>query len=144
MADNNQLDQLKQKYASVLSAIQQEQIQLSHVHLQDNKLFLQGVAPSEQAKNKVWDKIKQINPNWAQELTADISVDPNANASVAQASPAAGAQRTYTVQPGDTLSKISKEVYGKPAEYMKIFDANRDVLSDPNKINPGQTLKIPA
>jgi nucleoid-associated protein YgaU len=71
-------------------------------------------------------------------------VDPNANASVAQASPAAGAQRTYTVQPGDTLSKISKEVYGKPAEYMKIFDANRDVLSDPNKINPGQTLKIPA
>ena len=144
MADNNQLDQLKQKYASVLSAIQQEQIQLSHVHLQDNKLFLQGVAPSEQAKNKVWDKIKQINPNWAQELTADLSVDPNANASVAQASPAAGAQRTYTVQPGDTLSKISKEVYGKPAEYMKIFDANRDVLSDPNKINPGQTLKIPA
>ena len=143
MADNNQLDQLKQKYASVLSAIQQEQIQLSHVHLQDNKLFLQGVAPSEQAKNKVWDKIKQINPNWAQELTADISVDPNANTSVAQASPAAGAQRTYTVQPGDTLSKISKEVYGKPAEYMKIFDANRDVLSDPNKINPGQTLKIP-
>jgi len=144
MAANNQLDQLKQKYASVLSAIQQEQIQLSHVHLQDNKLFLQGVAPSEQAKNKVWDKIKQINPNWAQELTADLSVDPNANASVAQASPAAGAQRTYTVQPGDTLSKISKEVYGKPAEYMKIFDANRDVLSDPNKINPGQTLKIPA
>jgi len=142
MAD--QLEQMKQKYASVLSTIEQQQIQLSHVHIQDNKLFIQGVAPSEQAKNKVWDQIKQVNANWAQELTADISVDPNAKSTVAGAGALGGQQRTYTVQPGDSLSKISKEVYGKPSEYMKIFEANRDVLNDPNKISPGQTPKIPA
>jgi nucleoid-associated protein YgaU len=141
VADNN-LDQMKQKYASVLSAIQQQQVQLTHVHIQDNKLFIQGTAPSEQAKNKVWDQIKQVNPNWAQELTADIRVDPIGQA--ARATAPEGGQRTYTVQPGDSLSKISKEMYGKPSEYMKIFEANRDVLNDPNKINPGQTLKIPA
>ena len=109
MADNNQLEQMKQKYASVLSTIQQQQIQLSHVHIQDNKLFIQGVAPSEQAKNKVWDQIKLVNPNWAQELTADISVDSNARPTQAQgASVSGGQQRTYTVKPGDSLSKISK------------------------------------
>jgi nucleoid-associated protein YgaU len=140
----DQLDQMKQKYASVLSTIQQQQIQLSHVHIQDNKLFIQGVAPSEQAKNKVWDQIKQVNANWAQELTADISVDPNAKSTVTGAGASDGQQLTYTVQPGDSLSKISKEVYGKPSEYMKIFEANRDILKDPDKISPGQKLKIPA
>jgi nucleoid-associated protein YgaU len=145
MASDNQLEQMKQKYASVLKTIEQQQIQLSHIHIQDNKLFIQGVAPSEQAKNKVWDQIKQVNPNWAQELTADISVDPNAKPAQAQgASVSGGQQRTYTVKPGDSLSKISKELYGNASEYMKIFEANRDVLSDPDKISPGQTLKIPA
>ena len=144
MASDNQLEQMKQKYASVLKAIEQQQVRLSHIHIQDNKLFIQGVAPSEQAKNKVWDQIKQVNPNWAQELTADISVDPNAKPAQAQgASVSGGQQRTYTVKPGDSLSKISKELYGNANEYMKIFEANRDVLSDPNKISPGQTLKIP-
>jgi LysM repeat protein len=145
MAGNNQLEQMKQKYASVLTTIQQQQIQLSHVHIQENKLFIQGLAPSEQSKNKVWDQIKLVNPNWAQELTADISVDPNAKPAQAQgASVSGGQQRTYTVKPGDSLSKISKELYGNAGEYMKIFEANRDILSDPNKISPGQTLKIPA
>jgi nucleoid-associated protein YgaU len=137
------LEQMKQKYASVLTEVQQQQVQLSHVHIQDNKLFIQGVAPSEQAKNKVWDKIKAVNPNWAQELTADITVDQNAQSSTAQAT-AKPPQRSYTVQSGDSLSKISKQFYGNANDYMKIFEANRDLLSDPNKINPGQTLKIPA
>lgn len=144
MTSDNQLEQMKQKYASVLKTIEQQQVRLSHIHIQDNKLFIQGVAPSEQAKNKVWDQIKQVNPNWAQELTADLSVDPNAKPAQTQgASVSGGQQRTYTVKPGDSLSKISKELYGNANDYMKIFEANRDVLSDPNKISPGQTLKIP-
>jgi nucleoid-associated protein YgaU len=145
MPNENQLAQMKQKYATVLTTIQQEQIQLSHVHIQDNKLFIQGIAPTEQAKNKVWDQIKLVSANWAQELTADISVDPNSQSAAAQsAGGSAGQQRSYTVQPGDSLSKISKEAYGNASQYMKIFEANRDVLSDPNKISPGQKLKIPA
>jgi LysM repeat protein len=140
MAD--QLEQMKQKYATVLSTVEQQQVRLSHVNMQDNKLFIQGVAPSEQAKNKVWDQIKLVNPNWAQEITADISVDPNAKPAQAQSN--GGQQQTYTVKAGDSLSRISKDVYGNANQYMKIFEANRDVLSDPNKISPGQTLKIPA
>jgi LysM repeat protein len=140
MAD--QLEQMKQKYATVLSTVEQQQVRLSHVNMQDNKLFIQGVAPSEQAKNKVWDQIKLVNPIWAQEITADISVDPNAKPAQAQGN--GGQQQTYTVKAGDSLSKISKDVYGNANQYMKIFEANRDVLSDPNKISPGQTLKIPA
>jgi nucleoid-associated protein YgaU len=49
----------------------------------------------------------------------------------------------YTVVSGDTLSKISKQHYGDPNQYMKIFEANKPMLSDPNKIYPGQKLRIP-
>jgi len=136
------LEQMKQKYASVFSTIQQQGIQLSHVHIQDNKLFIQGTAPSDDAKNRVWDVIKTVNPNWAQDLTADIGVSPGAS-SAAQPQ-AAAAQRTYTVKSGDSLSKISKEFYGDANQYNRIFEANRDILTDPNRINPGQTLRIPA
>jgi nucleoid-associated protein YgaU len=51
--------------------------------------------------------------------------------------------QTYTVVSGDTLSKIAQKYYGDPALYTKIFEANRDVLRDPNKIMPGQKLRIP-
>ena len=51
--------------------------------------------------------------------------------------------RTYTVKAGDTLSKIAKEHLGNANAYMKIFEANKDQLSDPDKIKPGQVLKLP-
>lgn len=51
--------------------------------------------------------------------------------------------RMYTVKSGDTLSKIAKEMYGDANQYPKIFEANRPLLSDPNKIYPGQVLRIP-
>lgn len=50
---------------------------------------------------------------------------------------------TYTVKSGDTLSKIAKQYYGDGSQYMKIFNANKDKLSDPNRIYAGQVLKIP-
>jgi nucleoid-associated protein YgaU len=56
---------------------------------------------------------------------------------------AGGAARMYTVQKGDTLSKISKEMYGNANDYMKIFDANKPMLTHPDKIYPGQMLRIP-
>jgi len=52
-------------------------------------------------------------------------------------------ERRYTVQAGDTLSRISREFYGDSSQYMKIFNANRSVLKDPNTIRPGQELVIP-
>jgi nucleoid-associated protein YgaU len=63
------------------------------------------------------------------------------------APPAAAANnpytQTHTVVPGDTLSKIAQKYYGDASLYPQIFQANRDVLSDPNKISPGQKLRIP-
>jgi nucleoid-associated protein YgaU len=55
-----------------------------------------------------------------------------------------GGLQTYTVQPGDTLSKISQQFFGSAGEYMTIFEANRDKLKNPDKIRPGQKLTIPA
>jgi nucleoid-associated protein YgaU len=52
--------------------------------------------------------------------------------------------QTYTVVKGDTLSKIARKYYGRASQYPKIFDANRDQLDDPDRIKPGQVLKIPA
>lgn len=59
---------------------------------------------------------------------------------VAQATPES---RFYTVVKGDTLSKISKEMYGDPNKYQKIFEANKPMLTHPDKIYPGQVLRIP-
>lgn len=52
--------------------------------------------------------------------------------------------RMYTVQSGDNLSKIAKQMYGDANDYPKIFEANKPMLSDPNKIYVGQVLRIPA
>jgi nucleoid-associated protein YgaU len=51
--------------------------------------------------------------------------------------------QTYVVKQGDTLSKIAQELYGDARLYTRIFEANRDVLKDPDKIQPGQKLRIP-
>jgi nucleoid-associated protein YgaU len=146
VAENTEqrLNSLKQKYASVLNVIQQQGVRLAHVHVQDGKLFLQGEAPSQEAKNKVWDQIKLVDPQYS-DLTADFTVQPGAaSAGTAAGTTAPGGTQTYIVQPGDTLSKISKQVYGDANRYMEIFEANRNTLSDPDKIRAGQTLNIPS
>ena len=146
MAD---LEQMKQKYASVLNLMNQNGVRLSHIHIQDNKLFLQGAAGSGAIKNRVWDEIKKVNPA-ADDITCDLTVDPAAAPAPAAAAATASASggsgrggRTYTVAAGDSLSKIAKNFYGNAGQYMKIFEANKDKLSDPDKIKPGQELVIP-
>ncbi len=131
------LEQLKQKYASALEAVRKNNVRLDHLHVQDGKLFLQGAAPNEACKNRVWDAIKAVDPAYS-DVTCDISIDSSLPAPSAQ--PAA---QTYTVQPGDSLSKIARQFYGNANAYMKIFNANTGQLSDPNKIKVGQELVIP-
>ena len=133
---------LKQKYQSVLNTADQQHIQFQNLHVQDDKLYIKGIAPSDEAKGKFWDQIKLVNPNQ-DDITADINVD----SSRAQAATAGGGSQntqSYTVKSGDTLSKISKQFYGDANEYMQIFYANRDKINDPDKIQVGQELKIPA
>jgi nucleoid-associated protein YgaU len=105
----------------------------------DGKLHFVGSVRSEADKNEIWNAIKTI-PSWREDIVADIKVTGGGAAGAATAP----APRTYTVKSGDTLSKIAKEHLGDANAYMKIFDANRDQLSDPDKIKPGQVLKIPA
>lgn len=57
---------------------------------------------------------------------------------------AAWTSKTYTVESGDTLSKIAKSQYGDASKYTQIFEANKPMLKDPDKIYPGQVLRIPA
>ena len=135
-------NELKQKYQTVLSVSDSEKIQFQNLHIQDNKLFIRGVAPSEEAKNKFWDQVKLVNPN-ADDITAEISVDQSrAMGAAAGGGQGAGGQ-TYEVKSGDNLSKISKQFYGDASEYMRIFYANRDKLNDPDQIQVGQRLIIP-
>lgn len=137
-------DELKQKYATALNVLDQQHIQLYNLHLQDNKLFLRGVAPSQDAINQVREQIKLVNPN-ADDITLELSVaQTQAQSAAANAGQTGqGGGQTYTVKSGDTLSKISKQYYGDSNEYMRIFYANRDKLKDPNKIQVGQQLVIP-
>ena len=137
----DRFEQLKLKYQSVLNFMQSQNVQLQNLNLQDNKLFIRGMAPSQDVKNKVWDQIKLVDPNYS-DLIVDIQA-PAAAAAAAAASGPTTTARTYTVQPGDSLSKISKEFYGNANQYMKIFEANKDKLSDPDKIKAGIKLVIP-
>ncbi len=143
-------EEQKSKYQSVLDIIQSEQVSVKNLHQQDGKLFIKGIAPSQEAANKVWDAIKRVNPS-ADDITADFPVDT----SLQQQQPRSQTQtqpqqqptsnvRLYTVKAGDTLSKISQHFYGSANDYLKIFEANKDQLTDPNKIQVGQELKIPA
>ena len=102
----------------------------------DGKLHFVGSVKTEAEKNEIWSAIKTI-PSWQKDVVADIKVTGGGGAATASQ------QKTYTVKAGDTLSKIAKENLGDANAYMKIFNANKDQLSDPDKIKPGQVLKIP-
>jgi LysM repeat protein len=126
------LDQLKAKYQPVIDLAKARGVHLKNVNLEGEKLLIRGDAPNQEIKNEVWNKIKAVDAAYA-DLTADIGID----------SSLAVPDQTYVVAAGDSLSKIAKHFYGNAHAYMKIFEANKDQLSDPDKIKPGQKLRIP-
>jgi nucleoid-associated protein YgaU len=141
MADR--FEQLKVKYQSVLNFIQLQGVQLQNLNMEGDKLLIRASAPSADLKNRVWDQIKLVDPT-ASDLIADIQAPAAAAAAAAGAAGApSSAARTYIVRPGDNLSKISKQFYGDSNKYMKIFEANKDKLSDPDKVKVGTELLIP-
>jgi hypothetical protein len=139
-AAQKRFDELKGKYNTALNVADRERIEFYNLHVQDDKLYIRGIAPTLEARNKFGEQLRLVNPT-EDDVVAEIDIRE------AQAAAAAvgGSVRavTYTVKSGDTLSKISREQYGSPAEYMRIFYANRDKLNDPDKIQPGQQLIIP-
>jgi nucleoid-associated protein YgaU len=111
----------------------------------DGKLHFKGTVATEEEKNEIWTAIKTI-PTWQKDVVADIKVTGGPAAAApraAAAAPAPPAAKTYTVKAGDTLSAIAKSQLGSAGSYMKIFELNKDQLSDPDKIKPGQVLRLP-
>jgi len=106
----------------------------------DGKLYFKGTVATEAEKNEIWNAIKTI-PTWQKDIVADIQVTGGPAAGDAAAAPPAA--KTYTVKAGDTLSAIAKEHLGSAGAYMKIFELNKDQLTDPDKIKPGQVLRLP-
>lgn len=128
--------------------------------IKDKVVTLKGVAPDVATKGMIMQAFSALVPDAgnvinlirAEHPGAVVPPPPAAAGAVPpmpmpnvipEAAPAKTAMKTYTVVKGDTLSAIAKKLYGHASEYMKIFDANKDVLKDPNKIFPGQVLKIP-
>lgn len=102
-------------------------------------ITLKGKAESREARDLVMKKIDQV-------VKADNIVNAIEVTKPPAAAPAAApvaAERFYEVVSGDTLSKIAQKYYGKASAYTKIFEANRDILSNPDLIKPGQKLRIP-
>ena len=113
----------------------------------EGKLHFKGTVATEAEKNEIWNAIKTI-PTWERDMVADIKVTGGGGTTPGprpRPRRLRGAQGggTYTVKAGDTLSKIAKEHLGNANAYMQIFEINKDQLSDPDKIRPGQVLKLP-
>ena len=108
----------------------------------DGKLYFNGTVATEAEKNQIWDAIKTI-PTWQKDVVADIKVTGGPSDTGRTSAPEASSSKTYTVKSGDTLSRIAKDHLGSAADYMKIFNLNKDQLSDPDQIKPGQVLRLP-
>ena len=128
---------LRDKYAYAVQTAKNLRMQGS-ADERDGKLYFHGTVGTDAEANKIWDAIKTI-PDWRNEIVADIKAT-----GVPSAVPTTGtSEGTYTVKAGDTLSKIAQEKLGDANAYMDIFNANKGLLTDPNKIKPGQVLKMP-
>jgi nucleoid-associated protein YgaU len=97
---------------------------------------LRGSVMTEDERQRVLSATRSVG--GVREIRDELQVGGAAG----QTAPLGGG-KTYTVKKGDTLSEIAQQHYGKASDFKKIFEANRDVLSDPDKIKPGQVLKLP-
>lgn len=120
---------LQEKYQSILELASQSGTTYT-LSEGDGVLHIDGSAPSEEAKQQLWDEYNRIDPDYR---TGDLILNVTTG-------DAGGGANTYTVVSGDNLTKIG-EKYG--ISWNAIYEANRDILDDPDKIQPGQELKIP-
>lgn len=119
---------LQDKYSDVTNLASELGIANLQVREQNNVLYIDGTAKTAADKNKIWDAYNKIDPDYR---SADLVM----NIEVAE-----GVSREYTVENGDSLSKIAK-AYG--VSWQDIFEANKDIISNPDLIQPGWKLKIP-
>lgn len=122
---------VKAKYQDVLDLGEKLNIKDGKIEEENGILKVWGTAATPYEKNLIWDEIKRIGGEKPTDIMADIKV---ADESVFA---------RHTVTSGETLGKIAKQYYGEPGKYQKIFQANTDILKNPDVIHPGQELIIP-
>jgi hypothetical protein len=127
---------LQEKYQSLIDLANQLGISGLNSREENGVMYVDGVAGSADAKQKLWDEYGRIDPDYR---SGDLVMNISAPEGASSDADGSGGQ-TYTVQSGDSLGKIG-ERYG--VSWQKIFDANRDKLDNPDKIFPGQELTIP-
>jgi nucleoid-associated protein YgaU len=129
----DRLASLKAKYAKVIDFAKANNVRIDHLHLEGDKLLLQGAAPSDKQKNRVWDVIKEVDPMYG-DLTVDLNIDSSIPEPI----------KTYTVKPNDSLWKIAQDLLGNGSLYPKLIAANSSKLKDEKSvIHPGDVLVIP-
>ena len=121
----------KAKYQKVLDLGEQLNIQNGDVRVEEGILKVKGEAKTQYEKNLLWDKIKEIGGQEPTDIMANITV---ADTSV---------YHRHTVQKGETLGKIAKHYYKDAMKYKEIFEANTNILKNPDLIHPDQELVIP-
>lgn len=122
---------VKAKYQSVLDLGESLNIQNGDVKEENGVLHVSGTAANQYEKNQLWDAIKAVGGENPGDIVADIKV---ADTSL---------YARHTVASGESLSKIAKHYYKDPMKYHAIFQANRNILNNPDLIHPGQELVIP-
>ncbi|HWW75783.1 MAG TPA: LysM peptidoglycan-binding domain-containing protein [Pyrinomonadaceae bacterium] len=123
---------LAEKYQSLIDIANQSGVSNLQVAEEGGALHVSGTAPSEEAKQKVWDEYNRIDPDMRSgDLVLNLEVGGGGG----------GGEETYTVKSGDSLSKIGQH-HG--VAWREIYEANKDVIGDnPDLIKPGQQLRIP-
>ncbi|MGJ8666333.1 MAG: LysM peptidoglycan-binding domain-containing protein [Patiriisocius sp.] len=122
---------VKAKYQNVLDLGEKLKIQNGDVKVDGDKLHISGVANTQYDKDRLWDEIKASGGENPSDIMADINV---ADTTV---------YARHTVESGESLSKIAKHYYKDPMKYNAIFEANKNILKNPDTIHPGQELVIP-
>lgn len=121
---------LQEKYKAVIDLAKTSGVSDLKINEQTNVLYVNGTASSDDVKQKIWAAYEKIDPEMRSgDLVLDIKVGENPN------------QQTYTVKSGDSLSKIAGNYEG--ITWQQIFEANKDQISNPDLIHPGQVIKIP-
>ncbi len=122
---------VKAKYQPVLDLGEKLEVKNGDVNVEGDILKIKGMTKTQYEKNLLWDKIKEIGGEKPSDIKANITVEDES------------VYHRHTVKSGESLSKIAKHYYGDPMKYTKIFDANTNILKDPNVIHPDQVLVIP-
>lgn len=128
---------LQEKYQSLIDLANQSSISGLNITEGDGFIKIEGSAPSADVKQQLWNEYNRIDPEYRSgDLVLNVTAPDGGDGGVGTSS-----GKTYTVQSGDSLSKIGSH-FG--VSWQNIFEANRDKLDDPDKIYPGQELTIPS